>query len=149
MPAPSQTFPPFNLHNHLWEVSWFRSSWKWTLEKECRLFVREGIPGNANREAGKGGREGKAASLSDVSEAVSMGTVGAGSCWELWDPGQACTQDTSNEGAGTWALDTSASGCHWSVATLGQQSIIFGGALILQHGTPILFCENKDNFISL
>lgn len=63
--------------------------------------------------------------------------------------GQACTQDTSNEGAGTWASETSTPGCHWLVVTLGQQPIIFGGALILQHGTPILFCENKHNFICL
>ena len=57
------------------------------MEKECRSFIREGILGNAHREVGKGGQERKAASLSDVSKAVTMGIIGDGSCWELWDPG--------------------------------------------------------------
>ena len=54
-----------------------------------------------------------------------------------------------DQGPGTWGMDTSSSVCHWLLATLRQESINFGGAPILQHGTPIFFCENKDNFISL
>lgn len=144
MPALCKHSPPFNLHNHLWELFWFGSPWKQTLEKECRLSIREGILGNANREAGKGSRERKAASLSDVSKAVTLETIGDGSCWELWEPGQACIQDTSNEGPGTWGMDTSTSGCYWLVATLGQQSInLGGGAPIFQHATPIFSVRTK------
>lgn len=82
-------------------------------------FIREVIPGNANREVGKGrqpirseeGRQGREGSQSDVSKPVTMGTTGAGSCWGLWESGQGL--HSRQEGPGSWGVTTSTPGCHW------------------------------------